>query len=200
MSNIQVLLFDVGGILIELGGIEIWKNLTGQTDEADMWRRWLECQVVKDFESGRSSDTDFAQDMVDKYDLDISTDFFVESFAQWPKGFYDGAKELVADVTPDVKAGCFSNTNKIHWSNPLNQGVHALFDLHFLSFEMGLVKPDPSAFHYVVDALDCAPEDIFFVDDNIINVDAARACGFDAHVAKGPVETRQVLRNHGLLK
>ncbi|MBT3557356.1 MAG: HAD-IA family hydrolase [Rhodospirillales bacterium] len=200
MTQIQVLLFDVGGILIELGGIDHWKKLSSQTDSAEMWRRWLECQVVKDFESGRSTPDTFARDMVDKYELSVSSDHFIDKFAQWPIGFYDGAEALVADVRPDIKAGCFSNTNDIHWAMPCNQGVHTLFDLHFLSFKMGHVKPDESAFQYVVDALACEPEAIFFVDDNIINVDAARACGFDAHVAKGPVETRQVLNAHGLLK
>lgn len=199
-DHIEVLLFDVGGILIELGGIEIWKNLTGQTDEAELWSQWLNCQVVKDFESGRSTPTDFANGMVRKYDLQISTDQFIESFAQWPKGFYEGARELVADVAPNIRTGCFSNTNDIHWSISFNQSVHDLFDLHFLSHKIGHVKPDASAFQYVIDELKCAPESIFFVDDNIINVDAARACGFDAHVTKGPDETRQVLSEHGLLK
>ena len=144
--------------------------------------------------------TDFANGMVKKYDLQITTDHFIESFAQWPKGLYEGAGELVADVNPSIRMGCFSNTNDIHWSNPFNQSVHDLFDLHFLSHEIGHVKPDASAFQYVIDELKCAPEAIFFVDDNIINVDAARACGFDAHVTKGPDETRQVLSDHGLLK
>ncbi len=200
MSKTQVLLFDVGGILIELGGVDHWKELTGETDDAEVWRQWLGCQVVKDFESGRTTSTDFAQDMVHKYDLQITPEYFIDAFENWPKGFYEGAQDLVADVNPDIRVGCFSNTNDIHWSIPLNQSVHALFDLHFLSHEIGHVKPEASAFQYVVDTLDCAPDAIFFVDDNIINVDAARACGFDAHVTKGPAETRQVLSNHGLLK
>jgi FMN phosphatase YigB (HAD superfamily) len=48
--------------------------------------------------------------------------------------------------------------------------------------------------------LECAPEAIFFIDDNIINVDAARTCGFNAQVAKGPEEARRVLADHGLMK
>ncbi len=199
-NRIEVLLFDVGGILIELGGIELWKKLTGQTDDAEMWRRWLDCQVVKDFESGRSTSDDFARDMVNKYDLQISTDHFIDSFGQWPIGFFDGAEALIADVDPAFRTGCFSNTNEIHWSKPCNQGVHDLFDLHFLSYEMGYVKPDAASFQHVIETLGCAPESIFFVDDNVINVDAARACGFDAHVARGPEQTRQVLGDHGLLR
>lgn len=110
----EVLLFDVGGVLIELGGIGLWKELTGQTDDAEMWRRWLECQVVKDFESGRSGAQDFAHAMVEKYDLALSVETFIDSFAQWPIGFYEGAEKLVHDVNPRIRTGCFSNTNEIH--------------------------------------------------------------------------------------
>ena len=38
------------------------------------------------------------------------------------------------------------------------------------------------------------------IDDNIINVEAARTCGFDAHVAKGPAEARRLVADHGLMK
>ena len=43
----QVVLFDVGGILVHMSGIDVWKRLTGETDEAEIWRRWLNCPVVK---------------------------------------------------------------------------------------------------------------------------------------------------------
>ena len=31
---IEVILFDVGGILVHMSGIEVWKQLTGELDEA----------------------------------------------------------------------------------------------------------------------------------------------------------------------
>ncbi len=197
---IEVVLFDVGGILIKMSGIGIWKQLTGLTDEAEVWRRWLHCPVVKAFERGHSSGDEFAQGMIETHRLPVGKEEFLDSFRTWPGGLFDGARELVDDVAGHLRKGCFSNTNEVHWTEPCNQAIHKLFDLHFLSFEMGCVKPDAEAFRHVAETLDCAPGAIFFIDDNIINVDAARAGGFDAQVAKGPEEARQVLADHGLMK
>jgi putative hydrolase of the HAD superfamily len=197
---IEVVLFDVGGILIRMAGLDVWKRLTGQTDEAEIWRRWLHCPVVKAFERGHCSIDEFARRMIVAHDLPVGAEEFMDSFRAWPGGLLEGARELVEDVTEHVRTGCFSNTNEVHWTEPCNQVVHNLFELHFLSHEMGYVKPDAEAFHHVTETLECPPGAIFFIDDNIINVDAARTCGLQAHVAKGPEETRRVLADHGLMK
>jgi len=198
--HIEVVLFDVGGVLIRLAGIDAWKDLTGETDEAALWRRWLHCPVVRDFERGYCSADNFAHRMVDKYNLPLEPTAFLTAFASWPVGLYDGARDVVADVGDHLRVGCFSNTSELHWTQPCNREVHGLFDMHFLSYEIGHVKPDVEAFLHVADALACAPKAIFFIDDNIINVEAARACGFEAHVAKGPEEAGRLLADHGLVK
>lgn len=196
----EVVLFDVGGILIEMSGVETWKQMTGLTDDAEVWRRWLHCPVVQAFERGHCSVDEFAPRLIEAHDLSIGEAELMESFRSWPGGLFDGARELVADVADHLRVGCFSNTNAIHWDKPCNQEVHSLFDLHFLSFEMGHVKPDAAAFEHVAEELDCAPGAIFFIDDNLINVEAARACGLNAHVTKGPEEARRILAEHGLMK
>ena len=199
-DHTDVLLFDVGGILIRMSGIDAWKALTGDTDDAEIWRKWLTCPVVQAFERGHSDIDTFAAHMIDAHNLPIDAPEFVEAFSSWPGGLLEGAHELVTDVVHEVRVGCFSNTNEVHWNHPCNQTVHQMFDLHFLSFEMGHVKPDVSAFEFVTNQLGCDPERIFFVDDNILNIDAARACGFNAHLVKGPAQTRSVLSSHGLIK
>lgn len=197
---IEVILFDVGGILVHMSGIEVWKQLTGELDEAEIWRRWLSCPVVKAYERGQSSLGDFARDMIEAHNLPVGEDEFIDSFRTWPGGVLEGARDLVEGVADHLRMGCFSNTNEIHWSVPCNQEVHSLFDLHFLSYQIGHVKPDAEAYRHVAEALQCPPEAIFFIDDNIINVEAARTCGFEAHVAKGPGQARRLLGDYGLMK
>ncbi len=63
---------------------------------------------------------------------------------------------------------------------------------------MGLVKPDRDAFDHAVSGLDCRAETILFLDDNTINVDAARAAGLNAEKARGPREARHVIAAYGL--
>ncbi|MBT3789374.1 MAG: HAD-IA family hydrolase [Alphaproteobacteria bacterium] len=198
--HIEVVLFDVGGILIRLSDIDVWLQLTGDADEQAFWRRWLHCPATKAFDRGQCSIDEFARQMIKSHDLPIDESGFLALFCNLPGGLFEGALELVDDVAEHLQVGCFSNTNEVHWSQPCNQIVHKKFEHHFLSFEIGLVKPDIEAFQYVASAFDCAPEAVFFVDDNVINVDAAREFGFQAYVTKGPLETRRVLSDHGLMK
>jgi len=53
-----------------------------------------------------------------------------------------------------------------------------LFHHTFLSNEIGLMKPDLKIFTYVSKALNIEPSEIFFIDDNKYNIDAAKKVGF----------------------
>ena len=71
-----------------------------------------------------------------------------------------------------------------------------LFDEQYLSYEMGLVKPDRQAFDHTIAGLGCDAGRVLFLDDNQINVDGARAAGLTAEKAVGPDEARTVLTRY----
>ena len=75
-----------------------------------------------------------------------------------------------------------------------------MFDVAFLSHEIGLVKPDAEIFEHVVEELACRAAEILFFDDNALNVDAARSVGLDAHKVEGVGPTHSLLRERGLLQ
>ena len=79
-------------------------------------------------------------------------------------------------------------------------GLHETFDHHFLSYEIGLMKPGQEIFKHVLEAIGHAPERILYFDDNRINVDAARKAGIHAWRVKGMNDTRSsLLESHKLL-
>ena len=49
-SGIDVVLFDLGGVLVDFGGVEAMKELSGITDDDELWHRWLTCRWVREFE------------------------------------------------------------------------------------------------------------------------------------------------------
>ncbi len=51
----------------------------------------------------------------------------------------------------------------------------------FMSYQMGVRKPDPQIYTMVLDQLDVDGEQCFFIDDLLENVEAARAVGIQAH-------------------
>jgi HAD superfamily hydrolase (TIGR01509 family) len=60
------------------------------------------------------------------------------------------------------------------------QGAHpglAVFRRQFYSFELGQLKSEPAVFQQVLSALDCTAAECLFVDDNLVNLDAAENAG-----------------------
>jgi FMN phosphatase YigB (HAD superfamily) len=108
---------------------------------------------------------------------------------------------LVKEVMARVPVGCFSNTNARHWNDHLmGWPLVRLFETRFLSFEIGSLKPDRQAFDYVASKVVPSPDRVLFLDDNIANVDGARAAGFSAVQVSGVSSARQALADFGVLE
>jgi glucose-1-phosphatase len=191
---VELVLFDLGGVLVDVPGARAMLELTGISSADDLWRRWLTCRWVRRFESGGCSETEFAAGVVADWQLELTPAAFLEAFQDWPAGPLPGAAELVAQTRANVATGCFSNTNALHWHSHIGAWPLAgLFDWRFLSFELGLLKPDIAAFARVAGLLRVPVERVLFLDDNAVNVEGAVAAGFQAARAVGVDEARQRL-------
>jgi putative hydrolase of the HAD superfamily len=197
---VDVVLFDLGGVLIEIPGVLAMLELTGIEREEELWRRWLTCRWVRLFEGGGCSETEFAAGIVADWQLALSASAFLQAFRDWPAGPLPGAAELVALTRASVATGCFSNTNSLHWEQISSWPLAGLFDHQFLSFELGLLKPDVAAFARVAELLKVPAGRVLFLDDNAVNVAGAAAAGFQAARAVGIDEARQRLVEAGVLR
>jgi HAD superfamily hydrolase (TIGR01509 family) len=197
---VDLVLFDLGGVLIEVGGVGAMLELTGMDSDEELWRRWLTCEWVRRFESGRCSETEFADGLIADWQLDLSAAAFLDAFRDWPAGPLPGAEELVSQTRASVATACFSNMNTLHWHGHVaGWPLAGLFDHRFLSFELGLLKPDVAAFTHVADLLELPAGRILFLDDNVLNVEGAKAAGFQAARAAGVGEARQRLTEAAVL-
>jgi putative hydrolase of the HAD superfamily len=200
-SDYDVLLFDLGGVIVELTGLPIWKRwLGGRLSDREIWESWIHSPAVRRFESGGCDADEFAMALVREFDLPVDAATFLEHFEHWPRGTFRGALELLAELRVSHRVACFSNTNALHW--PVfrdGMGLGKAFHHCFASHELGATKPDREAFDLVLRALDCAPGRVLFLDDNQINVDGARQAGLDAHLARGPEGARDRLARLGVL-
>jgi putative hydrolase of the HAD superfamily len=188
----------MGGVLVELGPLE--EFLGAPLPAEEFWPAWLSSPTVRRFERGDCSPAEFGAGLARELDLTLTADQVVERFRGFPRGLFPGAAELVTSVVEPVRTGVLSNTNPLHWEHQIDAPIlQQLFDHRFLSYELGLVKPDPAIFEKVVEELGVAPRDVVFVDDNQLNVDGARSVGLDAHLARGVDEARRILQEQELV-
>ncbi len=68
-----------------------------------------------------------------------------------------------------------------------------------VSGEVKLLKPDPAIYYLALDQFGLRPREALFVDDRLINVEAAQAIGMHAHLFTTAEDLRARLEAEGLL-
>ncbi len=175
----RVMLFDLGGVLADLGDPVAAMELDMESDA--FWRTWTRSPSVRAFETGRMSERDFFEAIARELGYRGRVPF-ERAFARWVLRPFPGIEAFVRQRERGRQLALLSNTNPIHWRQvTAATTVFDGFRQTFLSFETGLFKPDPDAFLQVIEHFGCRPADIRFLDDVQANVDAARALGIDAH-------------------
>ena len=197
---IDVILFDLGGVLIELTGVDqmlAW--CPDLPDTAELWRRWLRSPAVRSYETGGATREEFAAAIVAEFALPVDAATFIDAFEHWPRDLYPGAIALLGELAPRYRLASVSNTNELHWQRFCRDwSLDGHFHHNFPSHEVGVLKPDTEYFAHVVEALAVPAGRILFVDDNVINVEAAASLGIVAHRVAGVIGVRQTLDDLGL--
>jgi glucose-1-phosphatase len=195
-----VVVFDLGGVLADFGGLGPLRTMSGIDSDEELWRRWLTSEPVRTFERGSGTDDEFAVALVEEWRLPITPAELLAMFPGWLVGAYEGAVELVRETAGRTRVACFSNSNRLHWEAGVERWpLLREFDRAFVSFEIGAVKPDPEAFEIVVRELGVPAGQTLFLDDNQLNVDAAQSVGMQARRCLGVAGARKALVDAGVL-
>src|SRR5580700_1324678 len=115
-DRIDLVLFDLGGVLIRPGGVAAMRTLAGIDSDEALWARWLGCPWVQRFEAGGCTPEEIAEGMVADWGLELAPADFLREFGRWPEPPFEGALDLVDAVQAHVPAGFLSNTNAFQWA------------------------------------------------------------------------------------
>ncbi len=198
---IEAILFDLGGVLVDVRDGEVLARLCEPPLDADVARqRWRASAAREALECGRIEPESFARRLLEEWPLGLEPARLLELAASWIGTPHAGAHALLRELRSRYRVGCLSNTSAIHWPRMRDaMGLGELLDPAVLSFEVGACKPDPAIFAHALARLGLPAGRVFFVDDVETHVRAARDAGLRAARADGPDGARRVLRAAGLL-
>lgn len=201
LSQIDLLLFDLGGVLLEFTGLsELARMLREPLSEAKTRARWLVCPHIRAFEIGALSPAEFASRFMEAWGVRVSRDEFLRAFESWNARLYPGSAELLSELRPRFRLAALSNSNELHWRrNERVLRIPELFERVLSSHELGAHKPDLRIYTRALEELRVSPEAVAFFDDNLPNVEAAASLGMAAHHVQGLADTRACLAGAGLL-
>jgi HAD superfamily hydrolase (TIGR01549 family) len=94
-----------------------------------------------------------------------------------------------------------SNTNLIHFQIIRENYSSLLRYFHdlVLSFEVHAAKPEPEIFQTAIERAGCPPQECFFTDDIVDNVEAAHLLGMDAVQFQSPQQLQDEMRGRGIV-
>ncbi|MGC0151138.1 HAD family hydrolase [Chromobacterium vaccinii] len=197
----SVLVFDLGGVLVDWNGIDPLIRLSGGALQREAARRfWMENPAVERLDLGQCTPLEFSATMVDALQLDITPQQMRQQLSDWLAGAYPGAAELLESLSRHFPLAALSNNNALHWDKIEREfGLLRHFGHAFASHLLHLRKPDAAIYAHVERTLGLAGEQIAFFDDNIECVSAARERGWQAFHTVGLAQVRAALDAQGWL-
>ncbi len=200
-SSPKVLLFDLGGVLIDIDfaqAFKIWQRKSKLSLE-EIKRKFKFDLPYERHERGEIDGAEYFRHLIETLELEDDVAFVAHGWNSIYVGEIEETTNVVRVVREHLPCYAFTNTNATHmaaWS-ALYPGVAAAFDRVFSSHLMGLRKPELAAFSYISQETGVAPESIVFFDDLPENVAGANAAGLNGVLVQSPQDVRNALQEFG---
>jgi putative hydrolase of the HAD superfamily len=180
---IKTLIFDLGGVIVPFDFQRAYKRLEplcSLTTE-EMRQRIRATDLVTRFETGLVGSEEFVLELSRTINLTASAEEFHDL---WNCIFLKETlipEELFVALKRRYRLMLLSNTNALHFQMLLaNYPLLRHMDAFILSYEVRSMKPAPEIYRAALEQAECKPEECFYTDDLIENVEGARRHGMDA--------------------
>lgn len=200
MQKPKALLFDLGGVIVRWVGIDELSRITGLSRD-DVGIRIAMSSVFQAYEIGKCDDDIFADTFIAEFNLNISRLEAKGLWNSWVQESYVGTKDMLTKLRDKYVIACLSNTNALHWEHLSNHiKIEDFFDYSYASHLIHAAKPNPESYQIPISDIGIAPSDIWFFDDTMINVQAAKSAGMKAYHVDRNVGVIPTLKGLGLLE
>ena len=195
----NILLFDLGGVVVPWVGIDELAKLTQSTRD-DVNDRLASSEVFHAYERGLCSDEAFLNDIVSLFNLDMKSSEFAALWKSWVWTPYPGVVEALKTLRQNYTLATLTNNNALHWArvNSLID-IDSLFDFVFASHLIHAAKPDEESFLIPLKAMETTAEKVIFFDDTLENLVTAERLGIESHHVDRNQGVMPNLRSLGLL-
>lgn len=184
-------IFDLGNVVVNIDFgrvLGVWSNLSG-VPLASLTKKFVMGEAFELHERGEITDEAFAARICGELGIALS----FEQFTTGWQAIFAGVRTEVIDIIRGLREEghrvvILSNTNRLHcdyWPSQYPE-VQQSVDKLYLSQDIGMRKPDPAIYHYVLAQEGVAARDAIFFDDNADNIAGAQTVGLQTVHVTGP--------------
>ncbi len=204
--NIRNIIFDLGGVIMDVDyhkTIDAFKEL-GIRNVAHLYTQARQVPDFDQLDTGRISSAEF-RNRIRSHSSNHLTDKQIDhAWNAMLLDFHRERFELLKELRNHYKTFLLSNTNAIHLDHFMGKlkqtmGIDDLSDYFiqdYYSHLIGLRKPDPEVFEYILDRHGLVPGETLFIDDSPQHVEGARNAGLQAHQLKPPQNINDFFNNY----
>lgn len=188
--SIKAVIFDVGGVLHKSNTV-VADSLSKELDLDKTTYEAIWANQIPLLGSGKIDEAAFWTQVHERYGVrpvTLEEDLLGKAFAEALEP-YTEILNLVQDLhRQGITLAILSNTIEPHAKALRGAGYYNNFDKVFLSHEIGMRKPDPAIYTYVLQELGVGPHEAVFIDDDPVNVVAAQSVGMRGIVFESPTQ------------
>lgn len=201
----KAVIFDFGNVIINIDFQRIYQTFARFTSkpEAYIEKQIVDNQLFRRYESGQFSDEQFREIIRQILGFPLSDQ---QIDTAWNAVLLDIPAEridLIKNIRQKYPVYLLSNTNNIHIqaANTYLKKTHGidnlakLFNKLFLSYEMGMWKPDAEIYHAVLQEIKLPANEVIFLDDNVKNIEAANALDWQTILVEPPTSMVEYCKN-----
>lgn len=188
-------MFDFGGVIVDLDKercINAFEKMGVSVHDA--LGQYVQSGVFSALESGEITAEEFCdalREMAGRQDIKDSR--IIDAWDEFLVGIPPERLDCIASIKDKYHVFLLSNTNRIHWTLATNdfflyhgRTVDFYFEKIFLSYKLGLLKPDKRIFEKAVKDAKIKPVETLYIDDSKENCDAAESVGMRVFYSQEP--------------
>lgn len=208
-DKIKNIIFDLGDVILNIDvpiASKSFADLSGR-EQSEILTIFKESEIFRQFETGLMDEPTFRNYVREILNFPDLSDEAIDT--AWNSLLLDlppERVELLKKLATQYRLFLLSNTSSIHITQ-VNKILEAstgvakledLFEIVFLSYEMGLMKPDIRIYQQVLDKAGLNAEETLFLDDNADNIRGAAQLGIETIQVQKPVTILEYLKDYAV--
>lgn len=208
-GTIRNIIFDLGGVFfgVDYRRQEAAFRQAGFADYGRWYSQLKQDELFDNFETGSITVPEFRDRIRKAARMELSDSLIDECWNSILLGMPSDALELIRKVSTRYRIFLLSNTNALHETGfrkmldeQYGSGLpESLFEKVYLSHRVGMRKPDPGIFKFVLHDSGLVAQETVFIDDSPQHVEGACAAGITGWWLQEPMNTGRLLQDKGLI-
>ena len=178
--------FDLGGVLsVPMVSKKLYEQIEWKVSYDKFLDKFNNSAESIKVHKGEISTKEFFEYLKRYMNDNITLEEFKNIYVNNNEFFNDTIETIKKLKNLGYKVYLLSNLKEIDYEKFIKHFDVSIFDEMFLSFKLGMLKPNDDIYQHVINKLNTKPENIYFFDDNKENVEGAIKNGINAYQVTG---------------